>query len=435
MNDLHIAATHCTPSVRAVPGLLEMGGDCCSEDGAELLGALLTWIRSLMGESHAALHVVLRLQYLDPDSARGLLDIFDLLDEASIRGRSLCIRWSYDQSSAHMAEICEEFKAGYTFPFDIVCQAPTARLEPRLLTLLNPRAAHGHAGRDAEPHSVLATGDTVVEGHLGRMGVTSPGTLPLPLDWARASDQCNVLGGVPGEMSQAVGQGMRSCIRPRVPKRREGQRLLESSGAGRSGEGREELLAAQLGRMQKVVRICGHYQKMLRARNQALMVASTQDPLTDLPNRRSMLDRLHAEVALAARHLAPFSLAALDIDGFKKVNDTFGHGVGDLVLASIAGSLSRGMRAYDVCARWGGEEFLVLLPETPGPRAQDLADRLRRTVEGREHAGVPTGLRPTVSAGVAEHRLDGQLAETILRADRALYAAKRAGRNRVALAP
>jgi diguanylate cyclase len=190
----------------------------------------------------------------------------------------------------------------------------------------------------------------------------------------------------------------------------------------------------QIKQLQKIVRISDHYQQMLRELNETLKVASTQDPLTNLANRRLMLDRLNAEAALFERHKQPFSLALADADFFKSINDEHGHETGDTALVAIARALSGALRAYDVCARWGGEEFLMLLPETDGANAQNLANRLRLTVEAIDTSALPSGIHLSISIGVAEHRPGATITETIRRADNALYEAKNSGRNRVVLA-
>lgn len=190
----------------------------------------------------------------------------------------------------------------------------------------------------------------------------------------------------------------------------------------------------QIRQLQKIVRISDHYQKMLQDMNETLKVSSLQDPLTGLANRRSMMERLKAEAALSERNRQPCCLALIDIDHFKRINDQFGHDIGDIVLVDTARTLAAGLRPYDFCARWGGEEFMVLLPQAPGTDAVDIVNRLRLMVDALPHAGAPGKLQTTVSAGVAEHPPGTDIADTIKRADLALYEAKHAGRNCVRLA-
>jgi diguanylate cyclase (GGDEF)-like protein/PAS domain S-box-containing protein len=169
-------------------------------------------------------------------------------------------------------------------------------------------------------------------------------------------------------------------------------------------------------------------QKLLEERLREL---ATQDELTGLYNRRHFVELAEAEVARARRTGTPLSLAMLDIDHFKAVNDVFGHPVGDLALRELARSMRETLRTSDVPARIGGEEFVVLLTDTALEGALSVTERLRERVGRAEvAAGAERVARFTVSAGVAElamgERLDGLLA----RADEALYRAKEDGRNR-----
>ncbi len=165
-------------------------------------------------------------------------------------------------------------------------------------------------------------------------------------------------------------------------------------------------------------------QKALREMEEAASV----DRLTGAWNRRRFEEAAAAEMALARRRRAPVSLAILDLDHFKRVNDTHGHGAGDLVLAEAAATFRRELRTSDALVRWGGEEFLVLLPATSLIGAATLAEKLRTALEVQRF--TPAYI-VTVSAGVAEHLPDESLGTWIERADRALYRAKAEGRNRV----
>jgi diguanylate cyclase (GGDEF)-like protein len=189
----------------------------------------------------------------------------------------------------------------------------------------------------------------------------------------------------------------------------------------------------QLRQIEKIVRISDHYQKMMREMHEQLKIVSSQDPLTALPNRRLMQERLKSEAAKARRCNTPFALALVDVDHFKHINDTWGHDIGDSTLVRLAQELVKQLRGYDLCARWGGEEFLALLPETTGAEALEIAHRLRLQADALSASVLPSEVRLSVSIGVAEHR-PGELWEsTLKRADDALYTAKSEGRNRVAL--
>jgi len=159
-----------------------------------------------------------------------------------------------------------------------------------------------------------------------------------------------------------------------------------------------------------------------------------RDGLTGLFNRAWFDRTLARDVAQAAQDRTPLSLVLFDIDHFKRVNDTYGHQVGDKVLAGVANVLGGRMRPTDFAARYGGEEFVLLLPNTDAPGAAVVAERLRRRVAEAVHEiGSGSVLRVTVSAGHATLRPDSDAtAEMLLScADGALYTAKRGGRNRV----
>ncbi len=176
--------------------------------------------------------------------------------------------------------------------------------------------------------------------------------------------------------------------------------------------------------------------ELARALEQIRQLA-THDDLTGLLNRRAMLDRMQLEQRRSLRSGSPLLIAQLDIDHFKAVNDTHGHAAGDLVLQSFADTVRRNVRDTDVLARWGGEEFVLLLCDTPAADAVALMERLRQAVQAMQ-VPVPQGSEPitvTVSIGLARHAPADPLAGTLERADRALYAAKAGGRNRVVPAP
>jgi diguanylate cyclase (GGDEF)-like protein len=172
----------------------------------------------------------------------------------------------------------------------------------------------------------------------------------------------------------------------------------------------------------------------LAAKNEILEKLALTDALTGLANRRAFLDALEAELARALRHDYPASLLFLDLDEFKRVNDTHGHAVGDEVLAGFSKVLSRGCRRGDLAARIGGEEFAVLLPMTGRVPAALVAERMRRSTESLP-LGVSVEVPVTVSIGVAsteDSPKPFEAAELLGRADVALYRAKAGGRNRVA---
>lgn len=169
-------------------------------------------------------------------------------------------------------------------------------------------------------------------------------------------------------------------------------------------------------------------------RAQHLRQLSATDRLTGLWNRGAFEDRLREEWSRARRHERALSLAILDLDHFKDFNDTHGHAAGDAALRSLAEALRAAVRHEDVVARWGGEEFVVLLPETRAAdalaRIEDVRKALERAIPLTTRTGTALGI--TASAGVAAWPGDGlEVDEVLAAADRRLYAAKLAGRNRV----
>jgi len=156
------------------------------------------------------------------------------------------------------------------------------------------------------------------------------------------------------------------------------------------------------------------------------------DQLTGLPNRRYALDVLQKEISRAERYGGIFCVAMVDLDNFKKVNDTFGHGEGDRVLVLFAGVAGRAFRKTDVVARFGGEEFLLILPQTNLIIAVKVVERFQALFNQATFSGALKAVNLTFSAGVAEYPADGRDVESLLNtADQRLYKAKDSGRNRV----
>ncbi|MBK9796610.1 MAG: diguanylate cyclase [Holophagaceae bacterium] len=171
-------------------------------------------------------------------------------------------------------------------------------------------------------------------------------------------------------------------------------------------------------------------QSLQRALEQVEQAAST-DRLTGAWNRRRFEEAVLPEIALANRRREHLALLMFDLDHFKRVNDTFGHGAGDTVLAATAQTVREHLRASDSLVRWGGEEFLVMAPATRLEGALGLAEKLRASMAAIEFPGVGS---VTMSLGVSEYALGEQLEAWIERTDQALYRAKAEGRNRVAVA-
>jgi diguanylate cyclase (GGDEF)-like protein len=174
----------------------------------------------------------------------------------------------------------------------------------------------------------------------------------------------------------------------------------------------------------------------LRLRD-SLREMSIRDPLTGLFNRRYMEETLNRELDLAARNNGHMSILVVDIDQFKAFNDTHGHEAGDAILQAVGEVLARYSRASDVACRFGGEEFIVILPNCPLEAAQLRADEIRRRISALRvpYRGINLS-GPTISCGLAAFPEHGHNAQGLIHvADHALYAAKDAGRDQVAVAP
>jgi two-component system cell cycle response regulator len=170
--------------------------------------------------------------------------------------------------------------------------------------------------------------------------------------------------------------------------------------------------------------------------NKNLAELATIDGLTQLVNRRVLDVRLSEELSRAKRYKHPLTCMLVDVDHFKAVNDSYGHQVGDRVLIEVAFAIKQSLRATDVIGRYGGEEFMVLAPETPIAAARVVAERIRAAITKRTFEKADEGLPSvTASIGVASTEIEAKSEDDLVkRADEALYRAKHEGRNRVILA-
>jgi diguanylate cyclase (GGDEF)-like protein len=175
----------------------------------------------------------------------------------------------------------------------------------------------------------------------------------------------------------------------------------------------------------------------LVVRNRALSEVSSRDTLTGLYNRWYVIEKIDTELNRALRHGSPMSLLMLDIDHFKRINDTWGHAAGDEVLKSVGKMLRESCRVYDVPGRYGGEEFCIVLPETRMGNTAAVAERIRQRFEST-HLPCGDGESVVITASIGIAGMDEPASNDILspaalidRADRALYSAKSRGRNRI----
>ena len=188
-----------------------------------------------------------------------------------------------------------------------------------------------------------------------------------------------------------------------------------------------ERLQQLVGRVAGLEQVAGGLRRRLEEQRRLALI----DPLTELPNRAAWDERLDMEVVRWQRYGGDLLLAVLDVDHFKRINDSYGHLAGDRVLKIIAGELRKRLRKTDFIARFGGEEFVLLLPETPMAAGQQLLETLRESVQQCPFHFKGTPVTVTLSGGLVQ-LTDGDTANRVFeRADRALYAAKDAGRNRI----
>lgn len=186
-------------------------------------------------------------------------------------------------------------------------------------------------------------------------------------------------------------------------------------------------MTPQLENSEKLVRKNAQLQQL----NQLLVSLAKHDQLTGIFNRRHFEEILDNELARAIRYRGDLSVGMVDIDDFKKINDTYGHPAGDRVLKTIAQAMQNGVRRTDIVARYGGEEFVMILPHTPAEGAFEVAEKLRHKIEETEIKIGQTLLHVTISIGIASNVGKAPQREKLMaNADAALYDAKHAGKNR-----
>jgi diguanylate cyclase (GGDEF)-like protein len=204
--------------------------------------------------------------------------------------------------------------------------------------------------------------------------------------------------------------------------------LQESLISWFDGRAAKYSIAVDISQLKEIQNALAEAHAELALKNRELERLVVTDEVTGLGNRRFIYDALALEAEKNKRYGAPLSVLICDVDRFKSVNDRFGHQVGDQVLRAVGDLFQRGVRKVDVAGRWGGEEFLIICPNTAVGDAVRLAEKLRLAFEAYD---FPVVGRTTCSFGVAQLRADEDSSMLFRRADDALYRAKDAGRNRV----
>ena len=184
-------------------------------------------------------------------------------------------------------------------------------------------------------------------------------------------------------------------------------------------------------RFDKILLISDTYQSQLMDFNVRLDLMARTDLLTGLSGRWEMANCLDIEKSRSERHNSTFSIILADVDQFKSINDSLGHLAGDRVLREIAARINSNCRAEDISARWGGDEFMLLLPETNLRHAAIVAEKIARSVSEAPIIWEQQDIRVSMSFGVGEYKAGNSINQLIQEVDNSLYAAKKAGRNRV----
>jgi diguanylate cyclase (GGDEF)-like protein len=175
-------------------------------------------------------------------------------------------------------------------------------------------------------------------------------------------------------------------------------------------------------------------QTQLGNMDRSLELATRIDPMTGLANRRDIMEKLERELSRSERHHRTFSVLLIDLDNFKQLNEKYGYNDGDDVLVEVARVLMSCVRNEDVCARWGGEEFLFLLTETNIEGAMTLADKILASISMTEFKANRPGICITASIGLSEYQAGQTISECVSMADKALRQAKQTGKNRYMIA-
>ena len=197
----------------------------------------------------------------------------------------------------------------------------------------------------------------------------------------------------------------------------------------------QPLPIANMGLMSLTILAFSHIYEITREQSESRLLKMAQtDALTGLANRARLSDVFEQERKRSLRNGTPLSMLVLDLDHFKQVNDQYGHDMGDRVLQAVSDLLKQSMREQDFIGRWGGEEFLAILPDTNFNHAGESAERIRKSVEELELYSDGIRVCVTLSIGITQYRADELLSDAIARADVALYESKSAGRNRVEVA-
>jgi len=295
--------------------------------------------------------------------------------------------------------------------------------------IAEPQIAAGHQSILVDVPSMLIDGKPVFDAYRAAHGTLKQAVIRASLNVARrhraSLTEASLVAG--GLLALFVLVGV---VVSRAIVRRTVEPIIALSKAAERGEVSVDV--ARVSGLRELILLAETMEQLFRSVNDRAM----RDGLTRAYNRGYLADWLPRQLRLVRRSGAPLSALMVDLDHFKKINDTHGHAAGDQVLVALARCIESQLRSSDVVVRYGGEEFTVLLPDTPIAGGFVTAERLRAAIAAMtEREGLPPGLRVTASIGVAAISNGDDGAQLIPRADAALYHAKRGGRNRVVTAP
>lgn len=196
-----------------------------------------------------------------------------------------------------------------------------------------------------------------------------------------------------------------------------------------------EVYVTQSQRIDRLLTEKSYLESQLVNLTRSLDLATRIDPMTGLANRRAIMEKLDQEFSRAHRHHHQASIILADLDDFGVINDRYGYNTGDDVLVEVARVLRGCLRSEDICARWGGEEFLILLPETGLEGAAAVAAKIRESIAMTIFSANRAGIELTISLGVCSYQPEQDIFTAVKQADHALQQAKQAGKNRALVVP
>jgi len=334
-----------------------------------------------------------------------------------------------------------------------IVQRETALDNPRAINMANLNIAYIYSEMGRRREALELAEQSLESVRRNQLGELEPKSLEQVIDLLERQGRHAEALKRQKELTELNDRKFRRELERKLTEIRDRHRLMEQESEIRILRQDKEIRSLQLGRQRililsmiglafflfllAVLAFFGYRAKRranrnLEVLNRRLDELSRHDALTKLSNRRDMMEKLQILKARADREGSALSMLMIDMDHFKSINDTWGHEQGDKMLQAVARALRERIRGQDLLARWGGEEFLVALADTPREGAMQAAEQLRRAVETKALPVNGNKVSVTITIGVAQYQPQEDLQAAITRADDQLYKGKRAGRNRVA---